>query len=143
MGTSGHGCPRILGLVFLFPSLYPSSCVLSPTPGSAMIPCKAVGVSVARNPSCGHSASWGPKARWSLMSPPHLPHQHFETEVKVSRGLSLMKLSGFIMSLEKERASLVVQWLRICLPMQATWVRALAWEDPTCRGATKPVRHNY
>ena len=38
--------------------------------------------------------------------------------------------------------SLVVQWLRICLPMQGTWVRALVREDPTCRGAIKPV-HNY
>ena len=41
------------------------------------------------------------------------------------------------------QASLVAQWLRICLPMQGTRVRALVWEDPTCRGATKPVRHNY
>ena len=41
------------------------------------------------------------------------------------------------------RASLVVQWLRIHLPMQETWVRALVREDPTCRGATKPVHHNY
>ena len=39
--------------------------------------------------------------------------------------------------------SLVVQWLRIRPPMQATRVRALLREDPTCRGATKPVRHNY
>ena len=39
--------------------------------------------------------------------------------------------------------SLVAQWLRIRLPMQETWVRALVWEDPTCYGATKPVRHNY
>ena len=39
--------------------------------------------------------------------------------------------------------SLVAQWLRIHLPMQGTRVRALVWEDPTCRGATKPVRHNY
>ena len=38
--------------------------------------------------------------------------------------------------------SLVVQWLRIHLPMQWTRVRALVWEDPTCHGATKPVRHN-
>ena len=36
-------------------------------------------------------------------------------------------------------ASLVVQWLRIRLPMQGTRVRALVREDPTCRGATKPV----
>ena len=39
--------------------------------------------------------------------------------------------------------SLVAQWLRIRLPMQGTRVRALVREDPTCRGATKPVRHNY
>ena len=43
----------------------------------------------------------------------------------------------------KSRASLVAQWLRICLLMQGTWVRALVWEDPTCRGATRPVSQNY
>ena len=41
------------------------------------------------------------------------------------------------------RASLVAQWLRVCLPVQGTWVRALVWEDPTCRGAAGPVSHNY
>ena len=35
------------------------------------------------------------------------------------------------------RASLVAQWLRICLPMPGTRVRALVREDPTCRGAAK------
>ena len=40
-------------------------------------------------------------------------------------------------------ASLVAQRLRICLPTQGTRVRALVWEDPTCRGATGPVSHNY
>ena len=35
------------------------------------------------------------------------------------------------------------QWLRIHLPRQGTQVRALVQEDPTYRGATKPVRHNY
>ena len=35
------------------------------------------------------------------------------------------------------------EWLRIRLPMQETWVRALVQEDPTCRGATKPMCHNY
>ena len=39
--------------------------------------------------------------------------------------------------------SLVAQWLRICLPVQGTRVRSLVWEDPTCHGATKPVRHDY
>ena len=44
---------------------------------------------------------------------------------------------------KSSRASLVAQWLRICLPMQGTRVRALVWEDPTCHGATGPVSHNY
>ena len=44
---------------------------------------------------------------------------------------------------KKFRASLVAQWLGIRLLMQGTWVRALVREDPTCRGATKPVHHNY
>ena len=40
-------------------------------------------------------------------------------------------------------ASLVAQWLRIRLPMQETWVRALVREDPTCRKAAGPAHHNY
>ena len=39
--------------------------------------------------------------------------------------------------------SLVVQWLRIHLPVRGTWIPSLIWEDPPCRGATKPVCHNY
>ena len=39
--------------------------------------------------------------------------------------------------------SLVAQCLRIRLPMQGTQVWALVREDATCRGATKPTRHNY
>ena len=38
--------------------------------------------------------------------------------------------------------SLVVQWLRIRLPVQGTKVPSLVEEDPTCCGATKPVCHN-
>ena len=59
--------------------------------------------------------------------------------------LSIQLLIPFIEVFLKNyyfRASLVVWWLRICLPMQGTRVRALVWEDPTCRRATKPVRHN-
>ena len=41
------------------------------------------------------------------------------------------------------RTSLVAQWLRVRLPVQGTQVRALVQEDPTCRGDTKPVSHNY
>ena len=45
--------------------------------------------------------------------------------------------------MNKIGASLVVQWLRIRLPMQGTRVRDLVWKDPTCRGAAGPVSHNY
>ena len=38
--------------------------------------------------------------------------------------------------------SLVVEWIKICLPMQGTQVWSLVWEDLTCRRATKPVCHN-
>ena len=37
-------------------------------------------------------------------------------------------------------ASLVAQWLRICLAMQGTWVQSLLQEDPMSRMATKPVQ---
>ena len=36
-----------------------------------------------------------------------------------------------------------IQWLRICLLMQGTWVWSLVLEDLTCHGATKSVGHKY
>ena len=45
--------------------------------------------------------------------------------------------------MKKTGTSLVAQWLGVRLPMQGTRVRALVREDPACRGAAKPVRHNY
>ena len=43
---------------------------------------------------------------------------------------------------QKPQTSLVVQWLRIRLPVQGTQVQFQVQEDPTCCQATKPVR-NY
>ena len=48
-----------------------------------------------------------------------------------------------LLSRKGQWASLVAQWLRVCLLMQGTRVRALVWEDPTRRGATGPVSHDY
>ena len=42
--------------------------------------------------------------------------------------------------LGKQNWALELPWW--LLPMQETRVRSLIWEDPTCHGATKPVRHN-
>ena len=39
--------------------------------------------------------------------------------------------------------SQMVQWVRIHLTKQGTWVWFLVREDPTCFRATKPVLHNY
>ena len=41
------------------------------------------------------------------------------------------------------QGSLVVQRLRICLPMQETWVQFLVSEDPMCHRVTKATCHNY
>ena len=66
------------------------------------------------------------------------------TQGKPSFDNLLKEVIGFICGIRRSSgASLVAQWLRVCLPMQGTRVRALVWEDPTCRGATKPVSHNY
>ena len=54
-----------------------------------------------------------------------------------------MHPTGSSLEFKNVRVSLVAQWLRVCLPMQGTWVWALVWEDPTCCGATGPVSHNY
>ena len=40
-------------------------------------------------------------------------------------------------------ASLVVQWLRICLAIHGTQVRSLVQEDPTSLGVAQPVNHSY
>ena len=56
----------------------------------------------------------------------------------------LINYLGVVVDKEYGRAaSLVAQWLRIHLPMQATRVQALVQEDPTCHGATKPMHQNY
>ena len=39
--------------------------------------------------------------------------------------------------------SLVVPWLRVCLPMQGTPVQSLVQENPAYHGAAKPEHHSY
>ena len=38
---------------------------------------------------------------------------------------------------------LVAQWIRICLPVQETWVQSPIQEDATCHGAGKAVHRNH
>ena len=74
------------------------------------------------------------------------PHRsQFHKEILVNLNLSRTSVVEVELTFKSIfwGASLVVQWLRIRLPMQGTQVRALVQEDPTCRGATKPMHHNY
>ena len=66
-----------------------------------------------------------------------------EKQIKTTMRYHLTPVRMTIIKKSTNRASLVVQWLRIHLPMQRTQVRALVWEDPTCHRATKPMGHNY
>ena len=43
----------------------------------------------------------------------------------------------------KPGTCLLIQWIRICLPIQGTQVRSLVGEEPTCCGATKPLCHYH
>ena len=61
----------------------------------------------------------------------------------LGKGISSVSVQQAYLRVSWKGTSVVAQWLRTHLPMQGTRVRALIWEDPTCRGATKPVHHNY
>ena len=52
-------------------------------------------------------------------------------------GFSLAGEEGEI--LKNCGTSLVVQWLRTCLPVQGTQFQSLLWEDSTCHRATEPL----
>ena len=58
----------------------------------------------------------------------------------------LIEYFAFLIILIEKRlfkgTSLVVQWLRIHLPMQGTRARSLVQEGPTRGGAAKPVSHD-
>ena len=67
-----------------------------------------------------HSGCLGQLCSWpSTLLPPSESHQDFQLGT-----------------------SLVVQWLRIHLPVQRTQVRSLTWEDSICHRATEPMCRN-
>ena len=86
--------------------------------------------------------TWNEKTEAAPIPPPKkVGGMQRSKDTSCKRKLSLPE--KFVIFQSEDWTSLVAQWLRIRLPMQGTRVRALVQEDPTCRGATKPVRHNY
>ena len=90
------------------------------------------------------------KTIYLLIKCMHIDSDNKETVLKKSdiqqiilQSSILSRVLFFFLGKKMSGTSLVVQWLRICLPMQGTQVRSLVREDPTCHGAAKPVRHNY
>ena len=122
-----------------------------------------VGLQVSHLLSLGISSPWEGKSLQSQQGPKIPKHQNYKTKrhdeytllshLPAHTAFSLSRASIFFTTpLTKRKpgakstrlgTSLVGQWLRICLPMQGTPVRALVQEDPTCHGATQPLRHNY
>ena len=72
----------------------------------------------------------------------NLPRLNQEEIENINRPITSTEIETVIKS-HPTGALLVAQWLRICLLMQGTWVRALVREDPTCCRATGPVSHHY
>ena len=133
VASGGHSSSRCTGFSLLRPLLLRST-------GSR----RAGSVVVAHGPSCSAACGIFPDQgsnprplHWQADSQP-LRHQGSPTHTFLNQTLKgphdFKKCTW--------GTSLVVQWLRICLPMQGTRVRALVREDPTCRGATKPASHN-
>ena len=65
------------------------------------------------------------------------------SEVLYTKRCNIIKFKTFCDIFKDLGTSLVVQWLRICLPMQGTQVQSLVREDPTCHRGTKLVHHDY
>ena len=83
----------------------------------------------------------------SLFIPHPIPANSYSPSRSNSNAFSkkLSEIHSLALDLDKKQVlglPWVVQWLRICLSMQGTWIQSLVWEDYTCRGATKPMCHN-
>ena len=89
---------------------------------------------------------WWPR-EWRIQPPPLLRVTSL-WQPMVGAGLENLDQSrcpagnGSVLNAAR-RTSLKGQWLRFHLPAQGTQVQSLVQEDPTCRGATRPLCHNY
>ena len=141
-GLAGRGWGGQVSSLLLLLLLQPLRGQRGRGPGSVHLSVQG-NATLAPNP--GIQDGGGERGLWG--QPPYLPvfsttsrfQRPEEEEILPHQGLR----SSPVLQGKAGWASLVAQWLRVCLPVQGTRVRALVWEDPTCRGATRPVSHNY
>ena len=57
--------------------------------------------------------------------------------------LCFTSIASFKLSKNLMRASLVAQWVRICLPMQGTRIDSWSVKIPHATEQLKPVSHNF
>ena len=83
---------------------------------------------------CDYTKEWCPRELWKeILKPPMI------YSVQFSSVHSLSHVWPFATPYCSTPTSLEVQWLRVCLPVQGTWIQSLVQEDPTCHRATKPT----
>ena len=100
---------------------------------------------------CVTDGSWGKFLGWSGFPGSQLSSHSFHSSLKVfikwPPGNRKHDASSWVcrdsvhLKAKEYQTSLAVQWIRIHLLME-TWVQAVVQEDPTCHGATKPMRPN-
>ena len=66
-----------------------------------------------------------------------------EMQIKITVRYYFIPTESLLSKKADNRISLVVQWLRIRLPLQGIWVWNLVQEDSTCHRATMPMHHSY
>lgn len=69
-----------------------------------------------------------------------VPKYHFYSSVCDN---FVVKAKSLVFKNHQSKTSLMVQWVRIHLPLQGTQDQYLVWEDSTCRTAAKPACYNY
>ena len=69
--------------------------------------------------------------------------EYFVNEEAANTLCYFLRLDAFVTQNINRRTSLVVRWIRICLPMQMIRVQLLVWEGSACHRITKPACPNY
>ena len=79
------------------------------------------------------------KKRWGIQERPIHLQRGVQRSLRVRAELQRSR----VRLKQEDGTSLLVQWLRICLPGHGTWVQSLVWEDSAWCRVTKSMCHNF